>query len=189
MSVSSSKNHNPCCVSRTLKGCVTYTSHFCFPDVVRHLNTFHLRKKGHLKCGPENRHQEYCSSFPLLCYAFCFKILKALSLQWNCTEHVNKWHPGNRSGIGVCLFRQGFQEWGSMLPSTENSVYHFGDAIKITNVQSKPNSLCYLVFEIHKYVKQKTSNRPFYPGNSVHIIFLSLVQKLPRELLAHPSSI
>ena len=76
-----------------------------------------------------------------------------------------------------------------MLASTENSVYHFGDAIKITNAQSKPNSLCYLVFEIHKSVKQKTSNRPFYPGNSVHIIFLSLVQKLPRELSAHPSSI
>lgn len=64
-----------------------------------------------------------------------------------------------------------------------------GDAIKLTNVQSKPNSLCYLVFEIHKYVKWKASNRPFYPGNSVHIIFLSLVQKLPRELSAHPSSI
>jgi hypothetical protein len=79
--------------------------------------------------------------------------------------------------------------WSCTLPSTENSVYHFADAIKITNAQSKPNSLCYLVFEIHKYVKQKTSNRPFYPGNSVHIIFLSLVQKLPRELSAHPSSI
>lgn len=130
-----------------------------------------------------------CFFFPLLGYAFCSGILKALSLQLNCTGHVNKWHPGTHSGIRVCLFRRGFQEWGSTLPSTENSVYHFGDAIKITNVQSKPNSLCYLVFEIHKYVKQKTSNRPFYPGNSVHIIFLSLVQKLPRELSAHPSSI
>lgn len=141
------------------------------------------------KYSPGHRRYEHCSSFPLLGYAFCSWILKALSLQSNCTGLVNKWHPGNHTGIGICLFRQGFSEWGSTLPSTENSVYHFGDAIKITNVQSKPNSLCYLVFEIHKYVKQKTSNRPFYPGNSVHIIFLSLVQKLPRELLAHPSSI
>lgn len=179
----SSEDQSPYCVSHTSEWCVTYTSHFCFSDVIRCLNKFHLRKKG----------GEQTSGALQLISTFVSCILlwdfKALSLQWNCMKHVNKWHPGSLRDIGVGLFRKGFPEWGSTLPSTENSVYHFGDAIKITNVQSKPNSLCYLVFEIHKYVKQKTSNRPFYPGNSVHIIFLSLVQKLPRELWAHPSSI
>lgn len=99
----------------------------------------------------------------------------------------NKWCPGSGSGIRIAYSARVSRS--CTVPSTENCVYHFADAIKITNVQSKPNSLCYLVFEIHKYVKQKTSNRPLYPGNSVHIIFLSLVQKLPRELSAHPSSI
>lgn len=132
---------------------------------------------------------QWSSSFPPPGYVRCSWIFKAWSGQSCCTGFANKWHPGNSSGMGIHLCRPGFPERGSTLPSIENSVYHFGDAIKITNVQSKPNSLCYLVFEIHKYVKQKTSNRPFYPGNSVHIIFLSLVQKLPRELSAHPSSI